>query len=157
ARAGTRVAGVTMNLRSAKGLAWGFVAFLIFHGATPYLGLRTTGNFTMFSNLATENWRSNHLLVPSGQLFGYQQDIVWIRSIDRRVRHWYKRKDMHESLEGMGLPAVEFRKLVGKWSSQEDMQKLHAELTYEGQDLVSSDLAKDLRWGTQRGDWASRF
>ena len=56
------------------------VPVLVFlNGAAPHLGLQTTANWAMYSNLRTEGGRSNHLLVPAGaQVFGYQRDVVQI-------------------------------------------------------------------------------
>jgi len=61
------------------------VPVLVFlNGAAPHLGLQTTANWAMFSNLRTETGRSNHLLVPArAQIFNYQRDAVLIvRSSD---------------------------------------------------------------------------
>ena len=55
-----------------------FPAVLILHGFTSYLGLRTAGNFSMFSNLRTEGARSNHLVLADNplKLWGYDEDAV---------------------------------------------------------------------------------
>ena len=42
----------------------------------PYLGLRTTGANTMFSNLRTEAPDPNHLFMPSWRLTDWQEDMV---------------------------------------------------------------------------------
>ena len=42
----------------------------------PYLGLRTTGTNTMFSNLRTESPDPNHLFMPSWRLTSWQDDMV---------------------------------------------------------------------------------
>jgi hypothetical protein len=46
----------------------------------PYLGLRTTGANTMFSNLRTESPDPNHLFMPSWRLTDWQDDMVVLRS-----------------------------------------------------------------------------
>jgi len=46
----------------------------------PYLGLRTTGVFTMFSGLRTEGPSSNHLFLPTVHLTDWQDDVVVIES-----------------------------------------------------------------------------
>ena len=50
------------------------------NGATPYLGLKTVANYSMFSNLHTEEGRTNHLLpgVTALELAGYQRDTVTV-------------------------------------------------------------------------------
>jgi hypothetical protein len=70
-----------------------FPVLLLLHGLTSYLGLRTAGNFSMFSNLRTEGARSNHLLLGGNplKLWGYQEDVVrFIRIDDRRARIGYQ-------------------------------------------------------------------
>jgi len=46
----------------------------------PYLGLRTTGTNTMFSNLRTESPAPNHLFMPSWRLTSWQDDMVTLSS-----------------------------------------------------------------------------
>lgn len=46
----------------------------------PYLGLRTTGTNTMFSNLRTESPAPNHLFMPSWRLTSWQDDMVTLVS-----------------------------------------------------------------------------
>lgn len=49
---------------------------------SPYIGLRTVGAFTMYSNVRTELGTSNHLLLPRLRLFKLQDDLVEIVSSD---------------------------------------------------------------------------
>ncbi|MGI9607480.1 MAG: hypothetical protein ACR2P0_15220 [Acidimicrobiales bacterium] len=51
-------------------------ALLVVWALSPYIGLRTMGVFTMFSNLRTEGPDSNHLFMPSIDLTDMQNDIV---------------------------------------------------------------------------------
>jgi hypothetical protein len=47
---------------------------VVFNGLNPYLGLKTEGTFSMFSNLRTELNSTNHLFIPiSLQIFDYQK------------------------------------------------------------------------------------
>jgi hypothetical protein len=65
--------------------ALAIVPLLVFlNGAAPHLGLQTTANWAMFSNLRTETGRSNHLVVPArAQIFHYQRDaVLMVRSSD---------------------------------------------------------------------------
>ena len=59
-----------------------FVVFVM----SPYLGLRTAGCLTMFSNLRTEGQTSNHLLLRNNpfKFFNYQEDHIYIVDIDER-------------------------------------------------------------------------
>lgn len=65
----------------------GFVSFVgcvtiglaLLNGVAPYLGLKTQGTWTLFSNLHVENGSTNHYLVPASfQLFGYTLDCVTV-------------------------------------------------------------------------------
>ena len=50
------------------------------NGWSPYFGLKTETSFAMYSNLRTEDGRSNHLLVPAAlQFFDYQKDMVEVK------------------------------------------------------------------------------
>lgn len=64
--------------------AWLVIALLILVGASPYLGLRTVPDFTMFSNLRTEAGYENHLFMPRWlRVAKYQDD--WIEVVDTDI------------------------------------------------------------------------
>ncbi len=46
------------------GLPYAVITLALLNGLCPYLGFKTMGSFTMFSNLRTEAGRWNHLLIP---------------------------------------------------------------------------------------------
>lgn len=54
------------------------------NGATSYLGLKTVANYSMFSNLHTEEGHTNHLLpgVTGIELAGYQRDTVTVIGLE---------------------------------------------------------------------------
>jgi hypothetical protein len=54
------------------------------NGLTPYVGLRTVANYSMFSNLHTEEGTTNHLLpgVTALELAGYQRDTVTLVGLE---------------------------------------------------------------------------
>jgi hypothetical protein len=68
-------------------------ALVLVNAIQPYLGLKTVGSFTMYSNLRTEGGEWNHLLVPSAvQVFPLQDDLVRIHdSSDERLSESAKR------------------------------------------------------------------
>ncbi|MGV0744122.1 hypothetical protein [Mycolicibacterium sp. XJ870] len=70
------------RLRPAVLLLVPLLAFA--NGATPYLGLKTVANYSMFSNLHTEEGSTNHLLpgVTAVQFAGYQRDTVTIVGLE---------------------------------------------------------------------------
>lgn len=60
-------------------LSWFYyvlIAVLVLNVVSPYVGLKTTTSFTMFSNLHTEGEATNHLLIPRLRVAGYQDDLV---------------------------------------------------------------------------------
>jgi len=118
------------------------LVLLFLYGMTPYLGLRTTGNFTMFSNLRTEGTSSNHLLLGSNPLkvWGYQEDVVRLREI--RGARW---------LEGKSLPVVEFRKRIYEWTQAGLTVPLVFE--YRGETYSTEDIVKDPVWRTEKRNW----
>lgn len=61
--------------------------FLAFTAVNPYLGLRTNGAFTMFSNLRTEGDGSNHVVVSGWHLAPYQNELfIIVDSSDEGMR-----------------------------------------------------------------------
>jgi len=112
-------------------LAWLIPLLALVNGATPYLGLKTVANYSMFSNLRTEGGQTNHFLIPAGQLFvaDYQNDLVRLAIIDREAperwpwwvrlaggRRWVRRHsrwlaDMPEAR----VPFVEVRRTLQVW------------------------------------------
>ena len=92
---------------SLKPRRWWHGAYLIppiLLGLTPYLGLSTQMNFSMFSNLRTEGNSSNHYLLASNpiKLFSFQDEIVeildtgkikwspWTKHSSKRSPRWAK-------------------------------------------------------------------
>ena len=119
-----------------------FLVLLFLYGMTSYLGLRTAGNFTMFSNLRTEGTSSNHLLLRSNpvKVWDYQEDVVHFMEI----RHG-------RGLKGKSLPIVEFRKAIYKWTQAG--QTVPLELEYRGEIYSIEDIVKDPVWGTEKRNW----
>jgi len=138
--------GVRILNRRMPAFLYVFPVVLVLMGMTPYLGLRTAGNFSMFSNLRTEGDTSNHLLLGANPLkvWGYQEDIVWIVDIDDRVGQRIHHYD--QSPRGYALPVVEFRKWIQEWSRAGD----HVPLTYgyRGELHTTDDIVTDPRWRT---------
>jgi hypothetical protein len=71
-----------------------FPLLLLFHGFSPYLGLRTVPAFSMFSNLRTEGGLTNHWFMPDRALrvAGFQEDLVTIFDAkDEELRRFARR------------------------------------------------------------------
>ena len=142
--------GVSILNRKIPVLISVFLAFLFFHGMTPYLGLRTTGNFSMFSNLRTEGEISNHFLLRSNPLkvWGYQEDAVRLIEINDdlvKIGHHY------QPLKGNKLPVVEFKKLIYKWDKAGYTVPLIFE--YQGDIYSTEDIVNDSVWGINKRNW----
>jgi hypothetical protein len=116
--------------------------FVVFFGLNPYLGLRTAGTFTMFSNLQTEGETSNHLLLGDQPLkiWDLQEDVVHVREVD--PRHADKDED---DLNGNSIPTIEFQKLIVEWGDQ-GLDDLDATYEYEGRVYETTDLVDDNAW-----------
>ena len=125
-------------------------SIILLFGLSPYLGLRTAGTFSMFSNLKTEGEYSIHFLLGQNQLklWGYQEDVVEVLEIDdetARLGHKYR------PLKGYKLPVVEFRKLVHKWT--EANYTVPIRFVHNGVEYASADIVNDPTWKTPNRTW----
>lgn len=127
-----------------------FLIGLCCFGLMPYLGLRTAGTFSMFSNLRTEGPRSNHLLLATNplKLWGYQEDVVWILNLPPEV---VDMDPKNAELEGSALPVVEFKKMIYDWTQAG--QTVPVVFEYQGQTYDSSNIVQDPEWQTPRRNW----
>lgn len=136
--------GVHILDRRMPAFLYLFPVALVFLGMTPYLGLRTAGNFSMFSNLRTEGETSNHLLLGGNPLkiWSYQEDVVWIVDIDDRygapIHHY------DESPRGDALPVVEFRKWIYQWTRAGYQVPLT--FRHRGRLYSTKDIVTDPQW-----------
>ena len=84
---------------------WIFPLLVVLNGACPYLDLKTTTAFSMFSNLRTEDGHNNHLFLPRLPLFGYQDDLVAVlEANDPQLAGLARSGDL--------LPWFEFRRIA---------------------------------------------
>ncbi len=82
------------------------IVLFVLNGLSPYLGLKTISNFSMFSNLRVEGKGSNHLLVNDElEITSYNDDIAWIISAEGPPEEWVFHK-------GIGIPFMELRRVV---------------------------------------------
>lgn len=72
--------GLYKPLRFVHPVLYVFVALSFLNVLAPYLGLKTRTSLTMFSNLRTEDHRSNHLFMPQLYLTDHQLDVVRVES-----------------------------------------------------------------------------
>lgn len=142
--------GVPVFNRKMPKFMFVFLVFLFLYGMTSYLGLRTAGNFSMFSNLRTEGEVSNHLLLRSNpiKVWDYQEDVVrFIKIDDERAKIGHK----YRPLQGNELPVVEFRKLIYNWTKAGYTVPLTFD--YRGEIYSTEDIVKDSVWRTDKRNW----
>jgi hypothetical protein len=90
------------------------------NGATPYLGVKTTANYSMFSNLHVEGDATNHLLpwTTAPRLAPYTRDLVTVLRIDEPdevsipVPPWMLESPPHT------VPWLELRRVVRLWRAE---------------------------------------
>ena len=115
-------------------------ALFVFFCMNNYLGLRTAGTVSMFSNLRTEGPRSNHYLLGSNPLkfFDYQDDLVYILEADERVSERYR----YQMNAGVIVPWIQFCRNVEDvvWEEHED---LYAKIEYQGEMYETYDMSFD--------------
>jgi hypothetical protein len=146
--------GVSVWSRRTPAWLYAFPVFLLLYGLTSYVGLRTAGNFTMFSNLRTEGARSNHLVLGSNPLkiWGFEEDVIRFVAIDDSLAAF---DDKYLPLKGNQLPIVEFRKWIFGWTREGRVVPLTFE--YRGQVHSTENITADAEWRTPRRDWPMRL
>jgi hypothetical protein len=96
---------------------WSFVLplFLLCWGSSNYLGLSTTGTFSMFSNIETEGDEWNHLFIPkSVRFFKYQDNLVWVSKMSKDFEFTTRE---HPSTD-FGMPEIELYRTINIWRSK---------------------------------------
>ncbi|THV18517.1 hypothetical protein [Nocardioides caeni] len=117
---GVLLAALMTWRRTATAIAFGRIplatlpvaAVLLVWVASPYLGSRTTGVFTMFSSLKTESDVANHLFLPTHHLTGWQDDLVHIVSSSNAAIDGAARNDIAVPLLQLRLLAIDDPELV---------------------------------------------
>jgi len=87
------------SFKPALKLSWSplllFVLLTFFNGITPYAGLKTSTNFSMFSNLKVEGENTNHLFMPAlTRLSDIQTNTVTLlETDDPYLQNYIKRNE----------------------------------------------------------------
>ncbi len=90
-----------------------FLLLVLLNGFTPYLGLKTSTNFAMFSNLRVDGTENNHWFMTSKyQLADYQKDTVTILEASHPYLHDFIEWDEH-------IPFFELRKFLSGHSGEQ--------------------------------------
>jgi len=131
-----------------------FLVFVIFFGMNNYLGLRTAGTLSMFSNLVTEGDHGNHyVLGGSGPLkiFGFQEDVVEILSVDDRIRGNHR----GSLVEGNSLQVIEFDRALDRMrGGDEDLSMV---IRYRGELYGTDDLQNDANFDFDVQWWHKKW
>ncbi|MBN3458940.1 hypothetical protein JNN96_33415 [Mycobacterium sp. DSM 3803] len=88
------------------------------NGATSYVGLKSVANYSMFSNLRTEEGTTNHLLpgITAAQLAGYQRDTVTVFGLEFPDRPGDSRRSRWMAEDPpVRIPWLELRRTVLLW------------------------------------------
>lgn len=135
-------------------------ALVFVNGVAPYLGLKTVASFSMFSNLHTEQGRTNHLLpgLASLQVVPYLRDTVTLTKVDL---HTDSDADVVvESQWAMEtppttIPWLELRRTVAAWRDG-GVSNIHLEFQRGGVShvvdnaLTDPELSAPLPWWQHR-------
>jgi hypothetical protein len=151
--------------------AWLLVVPLLafFNGSTSYLGLKTVANYSMFSNLRTEEGRTNHLIggVSALELTGTLRDTVDIHDLrfaefelgplaDAHGSVARLRRQMRWAKQGttVRIPWLELRRAANLWKSA-GLEDVYIDYTHKGirRELTNaaadSELSAPLPWFTR--------
>jgi hypothetical protein len=117
-----------------------FIFLITIWGLQGYFGLSNTSTLTMFSNLVTEESRSNHYIINTAKckIWNFEEDFVTILELpqDSDWGRYYK-------IENYDLPLLEFKKVAASWVKDSDSKsKLQCKILYRGNVIQINDLAK---------------
>ncbi|MFC7362884.1 hypothetical protein [Nocardioides astragali] len=105
----------------------------------PYLGLRTTGTNTMFSNLRTESPDPNHLFMPSWRVTDWQDDMVTlVSSTDPELQAGAD--------NDLAVPLVALRRIAMDRPGLEVTGVLHGETVTFGSEKAQTELEPLPAW-----------
>ena len=136
------IAPLRWRLRPAWLLVVPLLAFL--NGATAYLGLKTVSNYSMFSNLRTEEGRTNHLIpgVSALEMTGILRDTVELHELDfptlgrfekTGTRPYWLQRQISWSRRNttMRLPWLELQRAANLWKSA-GLDNVYVRFTHNG-------------------------
>lgn len=92
-------------------------ALAFVNGATAYVGLKTVANYSMFSNLHTENGQTNHLVpgINALQVFPYQDDPVSVLRMDAEDGSGVPNPKWMREESPQVVPLQELRRVTQLW------------------------------------------
>lgn len=119
--------------RLKKNILLVFPLILIMNGVSPYFGIKTSTNFSMFSNLKTVGTENNSLIIPSNlDLVKYSSDLVEIIESDDEHLNMIK-------IKGEYITFFEFQ----RWIQEQDKLDESKTLYKRNNELKTLNLPKD--------------
>lgn len=152
---GTPIAPERWRLRPAWLLVVPLLAF--FNGSTSYLGLKTVANYSMFSNLRTEEGRTNHFIpaVSALEVTGIVRDTVDIQELrfpktdvgplanPKRSAYWLqKHMRWAERKSVLRLPWLELQRAANLWKDA-GIENVYIRYTHNGINRESGNASAD--------------
>lgn len=115
-----------------------FPIIIFINGLSPYLGLKTSQSFAMFSNLVTEG-TSNHLIIPKGaiQIFDYQDDLILLTDSTANSKALRTAKEFR-----IPIPYLELRRIISHLS-QKGKKNIYLAFTRAGRLVEIQNAEKD--------------
>ncbi|MFL9845764.1 hypothetical protein [Flavobacterium rhizosphaerae] len=109
---------------------------ILLWGMQNYVGLSTTGNLTMFSNLITEKSRTNHYIINTRytKIWNFEEDYVTV--LNMTGTHTDR-----SNLVNYDIPLIEF-KFRMKRLIQYRKDKISCTILYRGQKIYIPDMSK---------------
>jgi hypothetical protein len=131
------------------------------NGATAYVGLKTVANYSMFSNLHTENGQSNHLIpgISALQVFPYQDDPVTVLKMDADGDTNVPNPKWMREESPQVVPMQELRRVVQLWKDAGLTGDRAVKVSYEraGQTFTVPDAVADPVLGAPMPLWQQKL
>lgn len=134
---------------------WGYALplILLFYTNTSYLGLRTAGNTTMFSNLRTEGGHGNHMFIPDWmQIFDFQKSLYQILEVPPEQAFWYRGMPS----EGGIMTEFELGRMVGEWRDKGLVVPMKILKINEREARSYDDITQSSEWKERQPGWLLR-
>ena len=140
----------------------------LLNGMTPYLGVKTVANYSMFSNLKTEEGVTNHFIqAMSGfQLSDALTDVIEVRDVRfpnaqvRQLSDWNRYRLSRQARwlaeQPARIPALELRRVAERWR-QMGLGPVSLVYKRDGREKIVPDVAHDSDVGRPLPWWLRRL
>ncbi|MGZ3691121.1 MAG: hypothetical protein ACXVAX_06445, partial [Pseudobdellovibrio sp.] len=126
-----------------------FPGLLFIVGSFNYIGLSTSGTFSMFSNIKTEGQEWNHLFMPKFlKIFHYQDQIYWVENISKK----FEGTTHEHPYSGYGMPEIELYRNLEIWKKQ-GAGPGYISYEFNGQTYKSRNIIEDPQFKDSPYNW----